>query len=362
MKTAALDTLAALDDATEPADQPAMTAFVPSADDAPTSSAAPLATPLSPSGRALDEAVGSDALDGDDAEPDEQASGDTQPDDGDERDERDDAAAPARRGAGGRPAPEIAVGDLVDTGADRMTLHTREAALMFVGRRRDVEAGLTGITGGRRAAGAARAVWLLSATDNPYADWGLLSISASLEAARAGIEEAVAQCDAAIASFKERGLSVSIQRSSKPAELEVGFRSPYGYAIAELITRFDYLVRLVKSMVRKNVFAEQDGRRMIADARRGCRAAFEVAVRFDRVLTKPELKALERSDFLPCDVDEKRTRAAAAVAQFGECPRAVFTGETRPRHTRRRVRLSAAEQALLAQADLSAGGAAAMAA
>ncbi len=253
-----------------------------------------------------------------------------------------------------RAAAKSEVGDLVDEDQDKMVLHTKEGMLLFAGRSRDAANQISGIVGGRRAAAAARSIWLLSSNDNPYADWGLISTNAALDAAGRAIDDETKSREAEIEECKRRGLSLSVQRSKRPAELEIGFRSPYGYAIAELVVRFDYFVRLVKSLVRKDRMTEAQGRELIASVRRSCRAAFEVAVRFERYLSKPELRKLSRSDYLPSADEESRKRVQAAVVVYGEVPRDVFTGKSAPRHSRRRERLSDQELRLLSELDLSA--------
>lgn len=62
---------------------------------------------------------------------------------------------------------------------------------------------------------------------------------------------------------------------------------------------------------------------------------------------------LSRNDFLPGTDEVARQRIRAAVALFGEVPRAVFTGDDVPRHSQRRITPTAAELRLLRQASLS---------
>jgi integrating conjugative element protein (TIGR03761 family) len=250
--------------------------------------------------------------------------------------------------------PQADIGDLVDEDQDKMVLHTKEGMFLFAGRAHDPANNISGIVGGRRAAAAARSIWLLSSNDNPYADWGLISTSAAVEMAGRQIDEATRAREQEIEDCKRRGLNLSVQRSRQPAELEIGFRSPYGYAIAELVVRFDYFTRLVKSLVRKDRVAELQGRELIAGVRRSCRAAFEVAVRFERYLAKPELRQLSRADYLPAAGEEAKKRIAAAVQIYGEVPRDVFTGKVRPRHSRRRERLTEQELRLLSELNLGA--------
>ena len=77
------------------------------------------------------------------------------------------------------------VGDLVDEDQDKMVMHTKEGMFLFAGRAHDAKNQVSGIVGGRRAAAAARSIWMLSSNDNPYAEWGLISTSAAMETAGA---------------------------------------------------------------------------------------------------------------------------------------------------------------------------------
>ena len=56
--------------------------------------------------------------------------------------------------------------------------------------------------------------------------------------------------------MQTRGLRVSVLKSRAPVEVELGFRSPYGYMIVDLILDFDWYARVVKTMVQKNRLAE----------------------------------------------------------------------------------------------------------
>jgi integrating conjugative element protein (TIGR03761 family) len=254
---------------------------------------------------------------------------------------------PPRRQAGNRGAD---LGRLVDEQQDKMVVHTREGLLLFAGRARDAERNLSGIVGGRRAAAAASVVWYLSGNDNPYADWALLATSAGLDAAHQAIAAANEMHCAKVVELRQRGLNLSVQQSARPAELSIGFRSPYGYSIAELVVHYDYFVRLIKTLVHKGQLSDEQGREAIGAVRRRCRAAFEVPVRHERSFTHRELKALTRADFLS-NTAEAQQRVALAAGLFGPLPRDVFTGALRPRHSKRRVRLSEQELRLLEAAQ-----------
>jgi integrating conjugative element protein (TIGR03761 family) len=245
------------------------------------------------------------------------------------------------------------IGTLVDEDQDSMTLHTREAFRLFVGRSRDVDGQYGPIVGGKRVASALRSAWALSANDNPYADWVLVSFMDEMDVIRKELEDSIAGYDGLIGELRARGLNYSILKSRKPVNVDLGFRSPYGYAVAELIVQYDYVVRQIKTLVRKDRITDADGRILLRQRVRGIRAMFELPPRYERYLMREELRQMSRSDWMPEAGIESGKRVAAVVGLFGEVPREVFTGAVRPRHSQRRANLSEQELRLLQDVALS---------
>ena len=266
--------------------------------------------------------------------------------------ERMQAEYHATAGADAKVAPQEAgklreLGALVDDGVDIMELHTKEGFRMFMGRRRDPEGRFSAIPGGKRIASSLKALWLLSANDNPYADWALLRADERLTSLQRDLERQAEQYREEIERLQAKGLRFVVLRSREPKQVALGFKSPYGYAIAELIAEFDLFARVVKTLVRKNRFSDAQGRDVVRRHTRSIRAAFEEIARFERYLMKPELMQLRRADFLPGvePVAAKRTEAVAAI--LGPVPADIFSGRLTPRHSQRRVALSEPEKALL---------------
>jgi integrating conjugative element protein (TIGR03761 family) len=256
--------------------------------------------------------------------------------------------------ANARPASQRGpVGRLADKTPDAMTLHTREAWQMFAGRRGDAAGQVAAIPGGRRFAAVLRSIWALSARDNPYADWILIRVTQRLGEIRAQMAGTIEAREAELERLRARGLSLSVLASSRPVTVELGFRSPYGYATAEAIVEFDYHVRLVQTLMLKDRLSDEAGREAIREIGRGLRALFLEPIRWERALMREEMLSLSRADFLPGADEAARLRVQAAVSLCGEVPRAVFTGQEAPRHTRRRVTPTAAELRLLREASLS---------
>jgi integrating conjugative element protein (TIGR03761 family) len=243
---------------------------------------------------------------------------------------------------------------LVDETPDAMTLHTQDAYRMFTGRAADPAIKASAIPGGRRFASMLKAIWYLSANDNPYADWILIRVYQSLSAIRSQMGQVIEAREAEFERLRRRGLALSVLASRSPVTVELGFRSPYGYATAEAIVEFDYHVRMVKTLVLKDRLSDEAGRAAIRAVGRGLRALFLEPIRWERNLLREEMLPLSRRDFLPGADEAARQRVRAAVTLFGEVPRKVFTGEEAPRHSQRRITATASELRLMQQVSLAA--------
>ena len=110
----------------------------------------------------------------------------------------------------------------------------------------------------RRVAAILRSIWNLSANDNPYADWMLVQVSEKVDELRQGLQQVTADHEKVIEKEQARGLRVSILKSRAPVEVELGFRSPYGYMVVDLVLDFDYYTRVIKTMVQKNRLSDLD--------------------------------------------------------------------------------------------------------
>lgn len=239
------------------------------------------------------------------------------------------------------------LGSLVDDGVDQMALHTKEAFRMFMGRSRDPEKQLQPIIGGKRVAAALRALWVLTGNDNPYADWGLLRHEQTIKEVGKLLDKHISDAQRALDQQKARGLTFSVLQSSSPQVLNLGFKSPYGYAVAQLVSDFDYFVRLQKTLERKNLRSDAQVRQIITETTRVIRRVFNETARFDRWLMREEMKGLCRADFVPDGDPEGAKRVQFAVEVFGACPPEVYSGRLQPNHSRRRLQISAAERQLL---------------
>lgn len=245
------------------------------------------------------------------------------------------------------------IGKLTDEGEDSMTLHTRDASRLFIGRAKAPGESGYGQSGGKKVGAALRAIWYLSGSDNPYADFALLEAHRSIDTSIQELEAAISEMEGRLEKLQRRGLSFSVVRADPPATVELGFRSPYGYSIVRLISAFDYYVRVVKTLVRKDLLSDKDGYQEIFNRTRSCRRIFERVVWFQRYLMREEMHPLSRADWLPDADAQAKKRVKAAVELFGELPREVFNGDLQPRHSRRSQDISAEELRLLNELPLA---------
>lgn len=239
------------------------------------------------------------------------------------------------------------LGALVDDGVDQMTLHTKEAFRMFMGRMREPGKEAAPIVGGKRVAAALRGLWLLTGNDNPYADWALLRHEQTIKEIEKRLARETREATELLAEQRKKGLNYSLLQSAEPKVLNLGYRSPYGYAVSSLIVDFDYYVRLQKTLARKNLRSDEQVRQSITEMTRFIRRVFNETTRFDRWLTREEVRRLCRADFVPEAGEEAAKRVEFASGVFGTVPSEVFTARLQPRHSRRRLQISAAERQLL---------------
>ena len=278
----------------------------------------------------------------------------------------------ARKGADPVVTPEEVrglgeLGSLVDEGVDQMVIHTKEAFRMFMGRTREPGKDAAPIVGGKRIASGLRALWLLTGNDNPFADWGLLRHEHSMREIHKRLQREVEATNKTLVDQQRRGLTYTILRSASPVVLNLGFRSPYGYAVSSLIADFDYFVRLQKTLEHKNLRTDDQVRQSITELTRFIRRCWNETARFDRWLNREEVHRLGRADFVPNAAEDAAKRVEFATGVFGNVPSEVYSCALQPAHSRRRLQISPAERKLmesvgeqLAQAERMGADAAAM--
>ena len=237
--------------------------------------------------------------------------------------------------------PRLAeVGRLLTEGAERMTLHTPEALQLFLGR--PAASGQPAIAGGRRFAASMRVMWSLSSEDNPYVDWLLIRTDAQLRKASTHMQETSRTYGDQLQRLRDQGLCFGGLASSQPAEVNLEFGSPYGYATARVVVEYDHHVRLVRALILRDLLTDEEGRQAVREAGRALRALFLEPIRWEHVLTREDLKLLSRADFVATAGSESRQRVSIAEKLLGVVPSEVLDGRLKPRHSRRSVKAARA--------------------
>jgi integrating conjugative element protein (TIGR03761 family) len=191
-------------------------------------------------------------------------------------------------------------------------------------------------------------LWLLTANNNPYADWALVRYERGLQEVQEHLRGAIQHCEERLDQQRKLGLNYTVAASSNPVNVNLGFKSPYGYDISTLIVQYDYFVRLQKTLNRKSLQSDSQMRESLSIASRAILKVFYDTARFSRWLSRSEMADLNRADWVGAD-EQARKRIEFAMQVFGPVPAVIYKVEVAPSHSRRRYSLSDAERAVLQQ-------------
>ena len=250
------------------------------------------------------------------------------------------------------------IGALRSTEEDVMTLHTMEAMRLYLGLSPEPgNSSRFGVPGARRAASALRQLFLLSAMDNPYADWMLIQTDERVGAIKQLIEKTSNKHLKQLDDMKAKGLSYGLLEAKNPQSVSLGYHSPYGYMMSTVVVLFDHCVRVMKSAERRDLLTKKEVHEALYRIKHAIRSMFETTLKGQRVLMNDNMRGMQRSDFLPQSVDEvQKKRIDVARDIFGAVPNDIFVGTKSPRHSLRNERLDSKELRVLeamakAQAD-----------
>ncbi|MBK6336622.1 MAG: DUF1845 family protein [Betaproteobacteria bacterium] len=102
-------------------------------------------------------------------------------------------------------------------------------------------------------------------------------------------------------------------QSRVPQRVELGFAS-YGYAVADLVVRFDTCNRVLKTLVRKDLLPDRDGRTLIYSYTRRLRGLFERAGAFRALADARRTAATLPPRLPPCSRAGQQARAGGLGA------------------------------------------------
>jgi integrating conjugative element protein (TIGR03761 family) len=236
---------------------------------------------------------------------------------------------------------------LVPTDSEFMVIHTKESYRAFTGRSRAPDGHFDRIVGGRKAAASLKALYFLTGNDNPYADWALVSITEQMIDLDKLFDDEISRYERVIRKRAEQGLVYSILKSKEPQKVELGFRSPYGFKVAELLVRYDYLIRLVKTFNYRSLLTDAEASKISYGLTKKMRRLFLAPLRFEAILLRDDVAQLCRQDFLAGATIEGQQRVGKLMAIFGIVPTNVMTGEVVPQYGKNRTVLAKEDLAQL---------------
>ena len=195
----------------------------------------------------------------------------------------------------------------------RMTIQTRQAQKLVVGRKRSpqVEPIIGLLDFGRRM----KLIWLSAEADDPFADWFLVRIEQSLEKSKALIREKTAWLNTRMAELQ--GFDIQVANSLQPLHVPIFFQNPYGYMGAYLIADYDDLARSVFTARHIALIDRALAEQLLQATGKAIRRTFNLASQW-------KFTGVTREDMWA-----ENPNAVRAVETFGECPKPVLSGKQR---------------------------------
>ena len=194
-----------------------------------------------------------------------------------------------------------------------LTIQTRQAQQLVRGRNGTAEKpAIIGLVG---FAHQLRAIWQAARNDDPYADWWLIKIHATLDSAR----ELVKKRQAELAALFDQMTAVDIvvATSSRPYRVPLRFVNPYAYRGALLLAEFDILVRTALTGTHIGLFERETSDEILKLCTRKIRGSFALPQGY-------RFFGIDREA-----VRQGTGRAAQAVKRMGVVPDDVLHGHRR---------------------------------
>lgn len=253
----------------------------------------------------------------------------------------------------------LGLAGLITGEEDTMEIHTNHTAQLFNG---SLDMDVTfSIPGARLAASRVRRVFVASWGDNPYADEVLLQFESMVERIRSTIAATEKSIKYKLDERAMRGAPWTLVQHRNPVKLSLGFKSPYGFMLSNLLIDFDYMARLIFTAERRDLITQKELRVLFASAKREFRRAFVFLIRASNAFMDERIIGLCRADFLHTAPEVAKKRVIAAEEVFGKIVKLsdeVLRLQKEPRHSSRSYAASKKDIDLFRQA-LEAGLAAA---
>jgi len=195
-----------------------------------------------------------------------------------------------------------------------LTVQTYQAQSLVHGRRSaDGKPAIIGLVG---FADRLKTLWQAARQNDPYADWWLIKIEASIAACREQLNHLSEQFNQLLKSHYS--FQVTIAESSKPHRIALQFANPYAFRAAQMLAEFDRLICTVMTVRHLGVASPPT-----------LDEQFEASGRWlRRVFALPQ-------GYYFCDIDRNAVRqgtqrARNACDRMGEVPDEIMRGHRLP--------------------------------
>lgn len=194
-------------------------------------------------------------------------------------------------------------------GSTNLTLNTRQAQKLFVGRpvkMRDGKKVHPGIIGVRRFATIVRQVAMCARADDPYADQCLIQLDREFQSVSATMRRMNVDTRARLDAHP--AIEVTVAVSIEPLVIPLHFQNQYAYRAAYLVADFDMLAAAALSAHHGALMHRWETEDLLKRARKLTRRIFSIPMRY-------HFSGATREDIL-----KMTARGAKAVEKFGPIP------------------------------------------
>ncbi len=198
-----------------------------------------------------------------------------------------------------------------------MLLHTKQAHRLFYGRRRNEAENTHMVVGLIRFAANVSLCWKAAEEDDPYADLALLNIETAYNEAVKSLDETQNELAELLESMNN--IEINISQSIKPVEVFLSFSVPWGFRGANLLAKFDQIVKMGLSARHVGLLMDDESHRLLHSQRKLVRKVFTQSLSWNQ-------SGVTRNDFA---ANNKVVQRAIEKHRGREIPADVLRGDRR---------------------------------
>lgn len=157
-----------------------------------------------------------------------------------------------------------------------------------------------------------------SSNDNPYADCCLISVETQFQKCRSLFAELRRQNQGLEATAKSMISQSSISLETEIKDLEINFRTPYGFIGASLLSEYDNLVQVSYELATCGLISNKQRDRIIRKATRSIRGVYH------------SVSAFKESGITRADIKENNELSASFSESYGDVPASILNRSKSP--------------------------------